>query len=536
MDQKKVLIVGLDGFTWRVGKRLVAEGNLPTLSRLIKNGCHGILESVIPFETSPAWSSFQTGCHPQKTGVFAFHKYDSRIRQIKLNSYHEIRVPTLWELLSMAGKKVVSINMPMTSPPPAIDGVVIPGLTCPGLSPATVYPPAIYDRYIKPNRHYMILNNKPQASIEEYIEQSVRTEKTRCEIALQLMNDIKWDVFSVQIQSTDAFQHKYWWALDDQAMGFSDADYSKAVKFYEEIDMVIKKLTDAAGESALTVIVSDHGFCSKKSEIGVNAWLSQNGYLRFQSTANKGPLQRAKNTIKEKIPLLKYLAKVYGRTAKDVFGILSGLKDENLYSEKVVSHLRRTIDLDRTFAFCLGGMGGSLYLVNPENQERADEMIEKLLSVYGPESPHPLILEIQSVECRSEDPTHNYCYPDYLIRFSSGVEARISPAGSSVVCLGIQNGKQAGTHERNGIHVFHGPQVKSGYGIDASIVDIVPTILSYLSVPIPNHMDGNVLQDLFTEELNVRYQSVGETKKNDAEYSDDEQSAVEKQLEDLGYL
>ncbi|MHC5182891.1 MAG: alkaline phosphatase family protein [Planctomycetota bacterium] len=112
MDKRKVLIIGLDGFSWRIGRKLIREGHMPALSKLVKSGSHGTLKSVIPYETSPAWTSFQTGCHPNKTGVFAFHGYSKKTRQIRLNSFREIRVPTIWELLNDAGKRSLASICP----------------------------------------------------------------------------------------------------------------------------------------------------------------------------------------------------------------------------------------------------------------------------------------------------------------------------------------------------------------------------------------------------------------------------------------
>lgn len=75
---KRVLIIGIDGFTWRLGRGFMAKGIMPNLASLVERGCHGNLRSVMPFETSPAWSSFQTGCFPGKTGIFTFHTYDRK--------------------------------------------------------------------------------------------------------------------------------------------------------------------------------------------------------------------------------------------------------------------------------------------------------------------------------------------------------------------------------------------------------------------------------------------------------------------------
>jgi predicted AlkP superfamily phosphohydrolase/phosphomutase len=67
---KKVLIIGLDGRTWRVFNRLFEDGTMLFFGRLVKNGSSGILEYTIPTITPMAWSSFHTGLGPEKHGIF----------------------------------------------------------------------------------------------------------------------------------------------------------------------------------------------------------------------------------------------------------------------------------------------------------------------------------------------------------------------------------------------------------------------------------------------------------------------------------
>ena len=536
MDTTKVLIIGLDGFTWRIGKKLIQKGYMPTLSKLVKSGCHGTLKSVIPYETSPAWSSLQTGCYPEKTGVFAFHGYSRQTRHIRLNSFQEIQVPTIWELLSDAGKKVVSINMPMTSPPPQVKGVIIPGLTCPEISRETVFPPEIFDKYIKFNPDYCVVNNSTQPNLKSYVDSAAKTEQVRCELALKLMQDEDWDLFSVQIQSTDAFQHKNWWALDPAAEGFTDADYNQAAEFYQGIDSIIGKLVKAAGNSVLTVIASDHGFCSKKAEIGINTWLSQNGFLVSHSPEPEHPAKTIKEKLKRKFPPLKSLAGLYGQILKSSTSLCQReKKNQKLYSETVVRHIRETIDLDQSLAFSLGGMAGSLYLTDVNRKHEADIMINGLLEAYGPNSLEPLITSIKPLpsSLNSEGPSFS---PDFMINFAPGVEARINPEGKSVIRSGVINNKQTGTHEQEGVFVLHGPGVNADSSLNADIVDIAPTILAFLSAPVPGQIDGSVLHPVFEKPLEVCYKHTDKIKKNSADYSNTAQSLVEKQLEDLGYL
>ena len=58
---KKVLVIGWDGATFDILHPMIKDGDLPTLSHLIQNGSSGILRSVYPPSSAPAWSSFLTG-------------------------------------------------------------------------------------------------------------------------------------------------------------------------------------------------------------------------------------------------------------------------------------------------------------------------------------------------------------------------------------------------------------------------------------------------------------------------------------------
>ena len=103
--KRRVLLIGLDGFTWSLGRDFIANGVMPNLARLVANGCHGVLRSVVPFSTAPAWTAFMTGCRPGKTGVYSFHAYDRTRKMVHLTSFTSFAVPSIWELIDQAGKR-----------------------------------------------------------------------------------------------------------------------------------------------------------------------------------------------------------------------------------------------------------------------------------------------------------------------------------------------------------------------------------------------------------------------------------------------
>ena len=171
-NRKRVLVIGLDGFTWDLGLPFVSEGIMPNLQRLMEQGCHGALTSVMPYETAPAWTAFQTGCRPGKTRIFSFHSFDRSNRSVRLNRFSDIAVPSLWELVSRAGKRVVSLNMPITYPAPSVSGIIVPGLLCPVVSKENVHPNQAYDQYIRPQEGYKIVDTDHSGTVHEFIERS----------------------------------------------------------------------------------------------------------------------------------------------------------------------------------------------------------------------------------------------------------------------------------------------------------------------------------------------------------------------------
>ena len=59
----RTLIVGLDGATWDLADRFIAEGRMPNLAPG-QRGCARSVERPSPPMTLPSWSSMLTGCNP----------------------------------------------------------------------------------------------------------------------------------------------------------------------------------------------------------------------------------------------------------------------------------------------------------------------------------------------------------------------------------------------------------------------------------------------------------------------------------------
>jgi predicted AlkP superfamily phosphohydrolase/phosphomutase len=101
--KQRVLVLGLDGATFNVIDRLVAEGRMPTLERLARVGVRGTLESTAITNSFPAWSTCTTGVNPGKHGIYYALLRDRARYGLKLMNSSDVKARRLWHLLNEAG-------------------------------------------------------------------------------------------------------------------------------------------------------------------------------------------------------------------------------------------------------------------------------------------------------------------------------------------------------------------------------------------------------------------------------------------------
>src|SRR5919109_2893180 len=122
----RVLCLGLDGADYDLVRRLLAQGRLPTLARLSRQGTFGPLRSTIPAFTPTAWSSFLTGLNPAGHGIFAFTANPNRGGG-RLENAASRAGATLWRYLGAAGVRSAFVTVPFTYPPEPLSGLIVTG-------------------------------------------------------------------------------------------------------------------------------------------------------------------------------------------------------------------------------------------------------------------------------------------------------------------------------------------------------------------------------------------------------------------------
>jgi predicted AlkP superfamily phosphohydrolase/phosphomutase len=99
-----------------------------------------------------------------------------------------------------------------------------------------------------------------------------------------------------------------------------------------------------------------------------------------------------------------------------------------------------------------------------------------------------------------------------------------------------------GNHTMEGLFIASGPKMKKGVEIvGANIIDLAPTILFAMGIPILDSMDGKVLSDIFKSEFlkknPIKFQKeTDETGRNQIGLNHLDQEEALERLKDLGYI
>jgi predicted AlkP superfamily phosphohydrolase/phosphomutase len=118
----RVIVVGVNGMELDVIRPLLLKGDLPNLSKVIKNGVHGKLRTVNSPNCPRVYSTMFTSTRPEEHGVTGF-----LVGGITANT-NMLKQEPIWSVLSKHSVTVGMANVPATFPVLPVDGYMISGM------------------------------------------------------------------------------------------------------------------------------------------------------------------------------------------------------------------------------------------------------------------------------------------------------------------------------------------------------------------------------------------------------------------------
>ena len=303
----RVLIIGIDGADPHLVDSWRAEGRLPNLDRIAREGASGRI-ATDPIILSPRiWTTVATGKKPEVHGIESWVHQQGPLKGRTYRS-SDRRGHALWNIASDHGLRVGVVNWLMTHPPEKIDGVMISDFNLPDRRrerteladqfgrdqewdpgeehvSATTWPPEWE------SRARALAAQPPETKLGDagapwrdgiWFEALARQLQYADDLVARMGLDIEKtqspDLLMVLFQGIDRLSH-YAWAGVDSAAVYPEEYRPRAdergqmrvlmLDYYTFSDALIGRLLERYGPDDLVIVLSDHGFEPLSREKGL---------------------------------------------------------------------------------------------------------------------------------------------------------------------------------------------------------------------------------------------------------------------------
>lgn len=280
----KVVLVGLDGADWRVIRPMMERGELPTFTRLVREGAGGDLEALHDSNSAVIWATMYTGETPERHGILDFYRIQipgmaSRgifpvhrtyfkelsdlvsplglTRQIPVDRFSMDGAP-LWEVADRAGMSIGVVDGYFYSFPALRPSKPESFFLSYGLDEFAKRPSGRFELFAQPKRLFRQV--RPLLRGGDFYWQSA--------VLLDLLGkgpqSSQPRFVNFYTHEPDSGQHFYWkWFEPHHYFGVTEGGLKengdRIPRLHRDFDRFLDRLLAQAGPETVVIIASDHG-------------------------------------------------------------------------------------------------------------------------------------------------------------------------------------------------------------------------------------------------------------------------------------
>ena len=466
--ERKVFVIGLDcGAPELIFDRW--RDHLPNFSRLAERGSYGDLASTIPCITVPAWSSMLASKDPGTLGFYGFrNRADYSYERMTIATGSVLKDKRAWDYIGEAGKKSVVVGVPQTFPVRPLDGWLISSFLTPNTTtPNTqwTHPKALREEVLRVLDGESYDVDVPQFRTDDkrfLLKQIYEMTDKRFRVLDYLLREKPWDFFMFVEMGIDRMHHGFWHYMDDTHPRYQPGSaFEHAIRDYTvHVDGLVGQLLDQLDDDTVVLVVSDHGAKSMDGGICINEWLRREGYLVLL---------------------------------------------EEPRGANIVPFEKVEVDWGKTKAWGSGGYYGRIFLnvqgrepqgiiPKSEFERERDELAVRLEGIPTPDGK-----PIRTVSYKPEEiyRTVRNIPPDLITYFGDLRWRSVGSFGHGGIYTSENDlGPDDANHAPNGMFILFDPRAnRHGRRLEnLNVMDVAPTILDLMGLPIPTEMQGKVIQ------------------------------------------
>lgn len=458
--ERRVLLLGLDcASPDLIFNEFHAE--LPNLSALMGAGTWGILRSSLPCITVPAWASMTSSRDPGVLGIYGFrnrasHDYDA----LSVADASALRHKRLWDFIGDSGKASLVLNVPQTYPVRPLNGHMISGFLTPDTTAQFAFPAIFKQEVLKAEPGYSFdVRDFRNVQREELAQRIVDMTDTQYRVLESALQRKEWDFAMHVNMGVDRMHHAFWRYHDPQHRLHEPQSPLRDIirEYYRHVDDWIGRLMAVLDDHTAVIIASDHGVKRMDGAIAINEWLWRNGWL--------------------------------------------SLKHE---PDAVTKFSHELVDWNSTRAWSTGGYYGRVFL-NVQGREQQGIIAPEAYEATRNELAHALrsipdhegnLLDTRVYKPEEVYQEVNNVAPDLMVYFGNLHWRAVGSIGyGRHYTLENDTGPDDANHAEEGMFIVHNPRSKGrGQVAPHQLMDIAPTVLSLMQLPIPVEMQGRTIE------------------------------------------
>jgi len=452
---RPVVLVGIDGASWIAIRELWNQGRLPNLRALAQRGATSELIPVA--DISPViWTSFVTGVKPERHGITDF-LLPTEQGDIPVSSTVR-RVPAIWNMLSAAQRRVAVLGWWASWPAESVNGVVVSDRAL-RTTQRAVSPEDFASRFAE------IVSRFPEDPEADFQAEIARQDQVIAAVARQLARE-DFDLTLVYLRGPDVVSHPYWKYFqppetEEVSQEKIELLGERVPEAYETVDELLGELIAASGGETNFFVTSDHGFTAVAGEeyrmlVDLNRVLEHLGYL--VRADGEIDWQRSRAVTWNSPPGLREKMVRIGLADREPAGPVQP-GDLSEVRDGLVAELGEVVNKN----------GAPVFHIRQPRRSEQQQGADLTVMVHQRK-------KVKVMYFRGEE--------------ISGVMAGVE--------------ELTGTHsvETKGIFIAAGPDIDPSFGAKkVHCLDITPTLLYALGLPVAQDFDGKARTRLFRAEF-----------------------------------
>lgn len=498
----RIIVIGLDAAEATLIERWASEGTLPTFARLASEGATVRLENSLETLPGAIWPELTTGRSGGKLGRF-FHAAKLHTGEVDLRRIEPEEADPAdfyWNVASEAGRRVAIIDQPQTVLSPRLNGVQLLewGLHDRSFQIDSHPPELLAELRARHGDHPVQSCDAAHGGTYEGYERLLEDLRSGAERKTALLLDVlgqeRWDLFACGFGETHCAGHQFWHFLDPRQPGHDPAAppalRGAVESVYRAVDRGVGAVIEAAGPDAVVLVVASHGM---GPYIGGYQLLPEL-LVRLGLGSGRGAAAQVRSHLPAWVRAI--LRRVVPASVRRPLQAAAGSLPKPLESP-----LTRAVTLpnNRCGAIRLNLRGREPFGCVEPGEEAAtliEELRRELLALEDPASGKQIVKHVVTA-AEAFGPDHHPDTPDVMVAFRTDlgpIEAcRSERVGYLRVAVANPKLPRTGDHTVESRLWALGPGIPSGRRPDGNALDLAPTVLRLLGVPLPDRLDGRPL-------------------------------------------